>query len=66
MKRVTVRVPTGMSLEQSQKMLAAVLNRVGHPTCYSGINISFETAVDPENVLLVGERNMESVREVAG
>jgi hypothetical protein len=52
MKAVTVRVPANMSLEQSQKVLASVLGKAGHPTCISGIKISFENAVDPANVLL--------------
>jgi hypothetical protein len=62
MKRVLVHVSTGMTLEQCQKTLVAVLNRAGHPTCYSGINIAFETAVDPETMVLHGEKDKESVR----
>jgi hypothetical protein len=66
MRKVTVRVPTNMNLEQSQKLLAAVLGKVGHPGCYSGFNISFENAVDPANVILVAEKDLASVREVGG
>ena len=52
MKAVTVRVPANLTLEQSQKVLATVLGKAGHPTCYSGLKISFENAVDPANVFL--------------
>jgi hypothetical protein len=65
MKAVTVRVPTNLSLEQSQKVLATVLGRAGHPTCYSGLKISFENAVDPANILLHVDKSL-NVQEVGG
>ena len=51
-KSVTVKAPANMTLEQAQKALAQVLGKVGHPTCYSGFNISFVNAVDPEPMVL--------------
>jgi hypothetical protein len=63
MKQVTVRVPDKMNLEQSQKLLAAVLGKVGHPHCYSGFKITFESAVDPANVILVTGKDQISVHE---
>jgi len=53
-QNVTVHVPDKMNLEQSQKLLAQVLGKVGHPGCYSGININFKNIVDPaERVLTI-------------
>jgi hypothetical protein len=65
MKAVTVRVPTDLSLEQSQKVLASVLGKAGHPNCYSGIKISFENAVDPANIVLHIDKNL-NVQEAGG
>jgi len=65
MKTVTVRVPANLSLEQSQKVLATVLGKAGHPTCYSGLKISFESVVDPANVLLHVDKTL-NVNEVGG
>jgi hypothetical protein len=65
MKAVTVRVPANLSLEQSQKVLASVLGKAGHPTCYSGLKISFENAVDPANILLHVDKTL-NVQEVGG
>jgi hypothetical protein len=63
-KQVTVRVPEKLSLEQSQKLLASVLGKTGCPTCFSGFKISFESAVDPANIVLVAEKDHINVREV--
>jgi len=52
MKNVTVHVPDKLNLEQSQKLLAQVLGKVGHPACYSGINISFHNIVAPADRVL--------------
>lgn len=49
---VLVRVPQNMNLEQAQRTLASVLNKVGHPTCYSGFNISFVNEGDPSPLAL--------------
>jgi hypothetical protein len=65
MKSVTVRVPGNLSLEQSQKVLATVLGKAGHPTCYSGLKISFENAVDPANVLFHVDKAL-NVQEIGG
>jgi len=65
MKAVTVRVPANLSLEQSQKVLATVLGKAGHPNCYSGFKISFESVVDPANVLLHVDKAL-NVSEVGG
>jgi hypothetical protein len=65
MKTVTVHVPANLSLEQSQKVLANVLGKAGHPTCYSGFKITFENAVDPANVLLHVDKAL-NVQEVGG
>jgi hypothetical protein len=52
---VVVRVPQNMTLEQAQHTLATVLNKVGHPTCYSGFNINFVNAGDPGPMILKAE-----------
>jgi len=64
-KSVTVRVPANLSLEQSQKILATVLGKAGHPTCYSGFKISFENVVDPANLLLHVDKTL-NVQELGG
>jgi len=60
-KPVVVRVPHNMTLEQAQKMLASVLNKVGHPHCYSGFNINFVNLGDPAplNLKAEGEKLIE-------
>ena len=57
-KVVTVHVPGNLTLEQSQKVLAAVLGKAGHPNCYSGLQVSFESVVDPENLVLMVEKGL--------
>ena len=52
---VLVRVPQNMTLEQAQHTLANVLNKVGHPGCYSGFNISFVNEGDPSPLTLRAE-----------
>ena len=54
-KPVVVRVPHNMTLEQAQHTLASVLNKVGHPGCYSGFNINFVNAGDPSPMNLKAE-----------
>jgi len=66
MKLVTVRVPAKLTLDQCQTVLEAVLGRAGCPQCYSGLNISFENAVDPANLLLTVEQSSLNVVEVGG
>ncbi len=56
MKTITVHAPEHLSLEACQKVLASVLNRVGHPGCYSGFNISFVNAVDPAQHVFIVEK----------
>ena len=65
MKALTVRVPSNLNLEQSQKVLASVLGKAGHPTCLSGIKISFENVVDPASVVLHVDKAL-TVHEGAG
>lgn len=62
-KSVTVRVPGNMSLEQAQHVLANVLGKVGHPTCYSGFNIAFVNAVDPSPLVLNVEHGSFKINE---
>ena len=57
-KVVTVHVPGNMTLEQSQKVLAPVLGKAGHPNCYSGLQVSFESVVDPENLVFMVEKGL--------
>ncbi len=64
MKSVTVHVPEKMNLEQSQKLLATVLGKVGHPGCISGFNINFQNAVDPANIVLTVDKATHSVHEI--
>ena len=52
---IVVRVPHNMTLEQAQHTLATVLNKVGHPGCYSGFNINFVNAGDPSPLVLHAE-----------
>jgi hypothetical protein len=66
MKTVSVRVPDNLTLEQCQRVLASVLGKAGHPTCYSGLNISFENAVDPSNIVLAVDKTSLNVVEVGG
>jgi hypothetical protein len=66
MKVVTVRVPEKLTLEQCQKVLVAVLGKAGCPHCFSGLNISFENAVDPANILLNVEKGNLNVNEIGG
>ena len=66
MNNITVRIPENLNLEQSQRVLASVLNKAGHPTCYSGFNISFENAVDPAETIMLVERGSQKVIEVGG
>jgi hypothetical protein len=64
MKKIIVRVPEFLNLEQSQKVLASVLGKVGHPNCCSGFNISFENAVDPAERIMIVERGGQKIIEV--
>jgi hypothetical protein len=61
MKKITVHVPEHLNLEQSHKVLVSVLGRVGHPTCFSGFNISFENAVDPADIHMSVEKGTQKV-----
>ncbi|HEX4277081.1 MAG TPA: hypothetical protein VHZ74_17115 [Bryobacteraceae bacterium] len=58
MKTISVRVPDKLTLEQSQKVLASVLGKMGHPACYSGFNINFQNAVDPALAVLRVDANL--------
>jgi len=61
MKNVTVHVPQTLNLEQSQKVLANVLGKVGHPNCCSGFNINFQNVVDPANRVLAVDKSLDVV-----
>jgi hypothetical protein len=65
MKNITVRVHEHLNLEQSQKVLALVLGKAGCPTCYSGLNIAFESAVNPAPTVMTVEKGGQSV-SIAG
>jgi hypothetical protein len=62
-RAVTVHVPANLNLEQAQRVLGSVLNKVGHPACYSGFNISFVNAVDPSPVILKVEAGSLKISE---
>ena len=64
MKKITVRVHETLNLDQCQKVLASVLGRAGHPTCYSGFNISFENAINPGDTIMIVEKGSQKVVEV--
>lgn len=66
MKNVTVHVSGQLNLESCQKVLASVLGKCGHPTCYSGFNIAFQNVVDPAERLLVVEPGSLNVVEFGG
>ena len=63
-KTVTVQAPSNMTLEQAQHVLASVLNKVGHPACYSGFNINFVNLGDPAPLVLNVEHGSFNVSEV--
>ena len=65
-KAVTVRVPDKLTLEQSQKVLATVLGKAGHPTCFSGLKIGFENIVDPAPTVLAVDKTGLKITEVGG
>jgi GH24 family phage-related lysozyme (muramidase) len=46
MNVVTVRVPQNLTLEQAQRVVASVVAKCGHNTCFSGFDIRFTNAVD--------------------
>ena len=64
MKKIAVRVREPLNLEQSQKVLASVLGKAGHPNCYSGFNISFENVVDPADTIMIVAKGGHAVTEV--
>lgn len=64
MKSVTVRVSEPLNLEQCQKVLSSVLNKAGHPNCYSGFNLSFQNVVDPAESLLLVEKGTQKILAV--
>jgi hypothetical protein len=66
MKTVTVHVTERLNLESCQKLLASVLGKVGHPTCYSGFNINFQNVVDPAERLLVVDKGSLNIVEIGG
>jgi hypothetical protein len=57
---VTVRVPQNLTLEQAQRVVAAVVAKTGHNTCFSGFDIRFTNAVD-----YAVQANTLEVREIA-
>jgi hypothetical protein len=58
MKSITVHIHEPLGIEALQNVFANIMNKVGHPTCLSGFNISFTNAVDPaERVFLVEKGN---------
>jgi hypothetical protein len=64
MKNVTVHVRDSLTLDQCHKVLASVLGKCGHPTCFSGFKIAFESAVDPAPMVLTVEKGSLNVTEV--
>lgn len=64
-RTVTVHAPGNMTLEQAQHVLASVLGKVGHPTCYSGFNINFVNMGDPAPLVLKVDGSMK-VTEAGG
>jgi hypothetical protein len=65
-RSLIVRVPNKMNLEQSQRVLATVLGKAGCPTCYSGLKISFESAVDPAPEIMNVEEHSLQISEAGG
>ncbi len=64
MKNITVHVRDPLNLEQCHKVLASVLGKAGHPMCFSGFKIAFESAVDPAPMVLSVEKGSLNVSEV--
>jgi len=60
MKTVNVRVPQNLSLEQAQRVVANVMGKLGHTTCFSGFDVRFTEAID----YAVQAKTLE-VREIA-
>lgn len=57
--RVLVRLPSSdINLDQSLEIVKNILNRAGHPMCFSGIDINFvnevEFAIRPETNEVIG------------
>jgi hypothetical protein len=46
MSEVTVRVPRNLTLEQAQRVVSSIVAKVGHPHCFSGVDIRFASVVD--------------------
>ena len=46
-KTLSISTPHPLNLEQCQKVLASVLNKAGHPQCFSGFKLGFQDLVDP-------------------
>jgi hypothetical protein len=64
MKNITVHVRESLNLDQCHKVLTSVLGKAGHPTCFSGFKIAFESAVDPAPTVLTVEKGTLNVTEV--
>jgi hypothetical protein len=64
-KAVTVHVPEKLTLEQSQKVLATILGKAGHPNCFSGFKIGFQSVVDPPNLVMTVDKGLK-ITEVGG
>jgi hypothetical protein len=63
-KTITVHAPPNMTLEQAQKVLANVLNKAGHPGCYSGFNINFVNMGDPAPLVLNVEQGSLNISQM--
>ena len=46
-RQVIVQAPAKLTLEQSSKVLANLMTKLGHTHCYSGFDIRFSDVVDP-------------------
>jgi len=46
MSEVTVRVPRNLTLEQAHRVVSSIVGKVGHPNCFSGVDIRFASVVD--------------------
>ena len=64
---VHVHVPHNLTLDQSQKLLANLMGKLGHPNCYSGFDIRFvENLGDPAPKIFTANKAGELQEERGG
>jgi hypothetical protein len=65
-RQVIVHVPAKLSLEQSSKVLANLMTKLGHTMCYSGFDIRFAEVVDPAPLQFKTDKELNIQEVTAG